>query len=250
MVRAMPVTKVKVESFVAASRTYLEKNLDKVNTVGSKSTIRASEAKNLPKDLRDNVAKLAPDGKAIKKSDLMAGYMKDVTAALKKADANKDGYLTLTEAKKLPAHVRDNFNNYANAAGGTGAAPKVKDTTPKLLIAAHQAEYGSSPVGYADAFKKGIDAVMKDEDTGETPRALLKYFAEENGEPLTDAQLDAQMKKLFKGMELLPVGEASESGGEPDQHWIFSVDLDAGSDHGFWVSVDRKTGEAFVNGFN
>ena len=137
----MPVTKVKIESFVAASRTYLEKNLEKVNTVGSKATIRASEAKNLPKDLRDNVAKLAPDGKAIEKSKLVAGYMKDVTAALKKADANKDGYLTLTEAKKLPAHVRDNFNNFANAAGGAGTALKVKDTTPKLLIAAHQAEY-------------------------------------------------------------------------------------------------------------
>jgi hypothetical protein len=243
------VKKVKIESFVAASRAYLEKNLDKVNTTGSKTTIRATEAKNLPKDLRDNYARLAPDGKAMKKSELVSGYMKEMTAALKKADGNKDGYLTLTEGKKLPAHVRDNFLNYANA-GSDFAAPKVKDTTPKLLIAAHQAEYGTSPVGYADAFKKGIDQVMKDEENGETPRALLKYFAEEDGTPLTSAQLDAKMKKLFKGMELLPVGEASESGGDPAEDWIFSVDLDAGSDHGFWVSVSRKTGEAFVNGFN
>lgn len=244
----MPVTKVKIETFVAASRAYLEKNLDQVNTQGSKTTLLASETKKLPKDLRDNVAKLNPDGKAVKKSTLVAGYLKEVTAALKKADANKDGYLTLTEAKKLPAHVRDNFLNYAN--GANAPSPKVKDTTPKLLIAAHQAEYGVSRVGYAEAFKKGIDAVLKDEDTGETPRALLKQFAEDDGKPLTDAQADAQLKKLLKGMELLPVGEASESNGDPKKDWIFSVDIDVGSDHGFWVSVSRDTGEAFVNGFN
>jgi hypothetical protein len=245
----MPVVKkVKIESFVAASRAYLEKNLEKVNTVGSKTTIRATEAKNLPKDLRDNYAKLAPDGKAVKKSALVSGYMSEMTAALKKADANKDGYLTITEGKKLPAHVRDNFLNYANATAVT--APKVKDTTPKLLIASHTAEYGSAGIGYAAAFKKGIDQVMRDEDGGETPRALIKFFAEEEGNPLTTAELDAKMKSLFKGMELLPVGEASESNGDPAKDWIFAVDLDAGSDHGFWVSVNRQTGEAFVNGFN
>lgn len=245
----MPVMKkVKIETFVSASRAYLEKNLDKVNTVGSKSTIRASEAKNLPKDLQDNYARLS-GGKAVDKGTLISSYMKDMTAALKKADGNKDGYLTLTEGKKLPSHVRDNFLNFANAKSDF-AAPKVKDTTPKLLIAAHQAEYGSSAVGYAAAFKKGIDAVMKDEETGETPRALLKYFAEDEGKPLTDAQADAKLKKLFKGMELLPVGEASESGGEPAKDWIFSVDINVGSDHGFWVSVNRQTGEAMVNGFN
>ena len=245
----MPVVKkVKIESFVAASRAYLEKNLDKVNTLGSKSTILASEAKNLPKDLRDNVARLAPDGKAVKKSELVSGYMKEMTAALKKADGNKDGYLTITEGKKLPAHVRDNFLNFVAASEFT--APAVKDTTPKLLIAAHQAEYGPSAVGYAAAFKKGIDAVMKDEGNSETPRALLKYFAEENGAPLTEAQLDAKMKKLLKGMELLPVGEASESGGDPAKDWIFGVDINVGSDHGFWVSVNRQTGDASVAGFN
>lgn len=243
------VKKVKIEAFVNASRTYLEKNLDKVNTVGSKATIRASEAKNLPKDLQDNYARFSEGGKAVNKGTLISGYMKEMTAALKKADGNKDGYLTLTEGKKLPAHVRDNFLNFANA-GSDFAAPKVKDTTPKLLIASHQAEYGASPVGYAAAFKKGIDAVMKDEESGETPRALLKYFAEEEGTPLTDAQADARLKRLLKGLELLPVGEASESGGDPAQDWIFAVDIEVGSDHGFWVSVNRKTGEAFVNGFN
>src|SRR5687768_599290 len=111
----MPPAKIKIETFVAASRAYLEKNLGKVNTIGSKETIRASEAKNLPKDLQDNYARFSDGGKAVKKSALITGYMKETTAALKKADGNKDGYLTLTEGKKLPAHVRDNFLNFAYA---------------------------------------------------------------------------------------------------------------------------------------
>jgi hypothetical protein len=122
----------------------------------------------------------------------------------------------------------------------------VKDTTRASTLSAHQAAYGTARVPYEQAFKKAIDAVMKSED-GETPRAILKEFADP---PMTKAQLDAEMKKIFKGLQLLAVGEASESGGTPGKDWIFKVDANAGSDHGFWVSVSRDTGEAFVNGFN
>ena len=55
------------------------------------------------------------------------------------------------------------------------------------------------------------DGVLKEEDR-ETPRASLKEFAEP---PMTKAQLDAEVKRIFKSMTLLPVGEASESGGQP-----------------------------------
>jgi len=244
------VKKVKIETFVAASRAYLEKNLAKVNSMGSGKTISRGEAEWLPKDLQDNYARFQKGNKAVKVTDLVSGYMKEMTDALAKADTNKDGYLSLTEGKKLPAHVRDNFLNYVAASEDVYAPKGAKDTTPKSLIAAHETAYGHSAVSEAQAFKKGVEAVLHDEDSGETPRALLKYFAEEEGHPLTNAQADAKMKKLLKGLELLPVGEASESGGDPKKDWIFSANVNVGSDHGFWVSVNRKTGDAMVNGFN
>jgi hypothetical protein len=240
--------KIKIEDFVSASRRYLQKNLDKVNTVGSQATIRASEAAKLPKDLRDNFARLSPDGNAVNKKKLIDGVISNFKTALKKADSNHDGYLTLTEGKKLPAHVRDNFLNYAKATSDVFSKGP-RDTTSKTLVAAHEAAYGQGAIREADAFKKGIAAILVADD-GETPRALLREISSGEGETLTEAQLTAKIKKLLKGMELLPVGESSESGGEPDKDWIFAVDINVGSDHGFWVSVSRQSGEAMVNGFN
>ena len=119
--------------------------------------------------------------------------------------------------------MRDNFKNYVAATRdvfGQGSGVQVKDTTLPATLLAHSAAYGDARVSYKDAFKKAIDAVMKSED-GETPRAILKEFADP---PLSKTQFDAEMKKIFKGLELLPVGETSESGGEAGKDWIFSVD--------------------------
>lgn len=243
----MPTTpKVKVSEFVRASRSYVEAAVKKANADGGR-TISLEEAAKLPKDLQDNWVKF---GKvSVSKKEFIDGFLKTVADGAKKADSNKDGYLTLSDGKKLPETVRDNFKAYVSATRdvfGQGSGVSVKDTTKPATLAAHTAAYGTSNVSYKDAFKKAIDAVMKAED-GETPRAILKEFAEP---PMTKAQLDAEMKRIFKGLELLPVGEASESGGDPEKDWIFAVDADAGSDHGFWVSVSRETGEAMVNGFN
>jgi hypothetical protein len=123
-----------------------------------------------------------------------------------------------------------------------------KDTTPKGLVTAHLDAYGSHKVTYQQAFDKAIAALLVQED-GETPRAILKEFADP---PMSTKQLDAAIKRIVNagGLELLPLGEAEESGGEPQADWIFRASVDAGSDHGFWVSVNRDTGEAVVNGFN
>lgn len=244
----MPTTtpKVKVSDFTRASRSYVETELKKANLDGN-SSISLAEAARLPKDLQDNFVKHAKV--TVSTKTFISEFMKSVTDGAKKADGNKDGYLTLSDGKKLPETVRDNFKAYVTATKDVfnqGTGVNVKDTTKASTLAAHQREYGDARVTYKDAFKKAIDAVLKSEE-GETPRAILKEFAEP---PMTKAQLDAEMKKIFKGLELLPVGEASESGGEPGKDWIFAVDADAGSDHGFWVSVSRTTGEAFVNGFN
>lgn len=238
--------KVKVSEYVKSSRTYVEAALKKANIDGNK-TLSLVEAGRLPEDLQDNFVK---HGKVrVSTKDFVDGFVKTVTDGAKKADANKDGYLTLTDGKKLPEAVRDNFKNYVAATRdvfGQGSGVRVKDETSPATLVAHQAAYGDSAVTYKEAFKKGIDAVLTQED-GETPRAILKEFADP---PMTKAQLDAEMKRIFTSMELLPVGESSESGGDPEKDWIFAVRADAGSDHGFWVSVSRQTGEAYVSGFN
>jgi hypothetical protein len=243
----MPTTpKVKVTDYVAASRTYVEAALKKANADGN-SRLTLKEAGDLPLDLQDNFVKL---GKvSVTKSEFISSFVKTVTDGAKKADSNRDGYLTLTDGKKLPETVRDNFKNYVAATRdvyGQGTGVSVADRTSPATLAAHTAAYGPAAISYKDAFKKGVEAVLKAED-GETPRSILKELSDP---PRTKAQLDAEMKKIFKAMELLPVGETSESGGEAGKDWIFAVDADVGSDHGFWVSVSRDTGEAMVNGFN
>ncbi|MGV3621167.1 MAG: hypothetical protein ACO1OB_10140 [Archangium sp.] len=243
----MPTTpKVKISEYVKSSRTYVEAALKKANIDGN-STLSLVEAGRLPADLQDNFVK---HGKVnVSKKEFVDGFVKTVSDGAKKADANKDGYLTLTDGKKLPETVRDNFKNYVAATRdvfGQGTGVSVKDETSPATLVAHQAAYGDSAVSYKDAFKKGVEEVLRSED-GETPRNILKEFADP---PMTKAQLDAEMKRIFTSMELLPVGEASESNGDPAKDWIFAVRADAGSDHGFWVSVSRETGDAFVSGFN
>jgi hypothetical protein len=243
----MPTTpKVKVSDFVRASRTYAEAALKRANA-DRNPRLTLKEAGNLPPDLQDNFVKL---GKvSVTKSEFVNSFVKTVTEGAKKADRNKDGYLTLTDGRALPETVRDNFRNYVAATKdlyGQGSGVSVADETSPATLAAHTAAYGPAAISYKDAFKKGVEAVLKDED-GETPRRILKELSDP---PLSKAQLDAEMKRIFKSMELLPVGETSESGGEPGKDWIFEVSADVGSDHGFWVSVDRTTGEAMVNGFN
>ncbi|WP_147707554.1 hypothetical protein [Microvirga massiliensis] len=126
-----------------------------------------------------------------------------------------------------------------------------KDTTPAGLPDAHVAEYGKTPISYKKAFQLAIPAVIHQED-GETPRAIVKETAESEKHSLSEAELDRKMTKLVDegSFELLPVGESDENGDDPRKNWIFSVNVDTGSDHGFWASVDRNTGEVSVTGFN
>ena len=107
----------------------------------------------------------------VSKKELIDGFVKTITEGAKKADTNKDGCLTLSDGKKLPEQVRDNFKNYVAATRdvfGQGSGVQVKDTTSPATLLAHSAAYGDARVSHKDAFKKAIDAVMKSED-GETP---------------------------------------------------------------------------------
>ncbi len=243
----MPSNKIKVSDFVKASRTYAESVVKRANADGNQYLTK-TEAKRLTKDLQDNYKNLGTD--RVKAKDFVNTFVKYVATNAKKADLNGDGYLTLTDGRKLPQDLRDNFKNYVAATRpvfDTGEAT-VKDKTSASRVAAHIAEYGQPRVGYADAFQKAIKAVMKDREYG--PGSVLKEVGDGNGNELTDRQIEAELKKAFKSMTLLPPGESEESYFEPDKQWIFRVDCDVGSDHGFWVGVDRTTGQADVTNFN
>lgn len=100
----------------------------------------------------------------VSKKELIDGFVKTITEGAKKADTNKDGCLTLSDGKKLPEQVRDNFKNYVAATRdvfGQGSGVQVKDTTSPATLLAHSAAYGDARVSPKDAFKKAIDAVMK-----------------------------------------------------------------------------------------
>ncbi len=132
---------------------------------------------------------------------------------------------------------------------GLEAHPRNK--TPVGLPEAHVAKYGKRSIDYEKAFKLAIPAVIHQEN-GEAPRVIVKEMAESEGHPLSGKELDRKMRKLVDegSFELLPVGESNENGDDPAKNWIFSVGVATGSDHGFWASVDRETGEVSVTGFN
>ncbi len=239
----MPIAPIEISVFVEASRRYAQKSAKKADQDGD-GKLSAKEAEKLPKDLRDNFKNTGRN--SVKADTFVDNFVKYVALHAKRADANRDGKLTQTDARRLPADLRDNFRNYSARVGGLPPVTEVRDRTPATLISKHLATYGVTPTGYQEAFKRGIEAVLTQED-GETPRAILKEFADP---PMTKAQLDAAMKGIFKSMKLLPLGEAGETSFDARTQWVFSVEADAGSDHGFWVAVDRQTGVALVEGFN
>ena len=247
----MPTPKIKVNDFVRASRAYVEKSLEKANK-NDNAYLTKAEAKALPKDLRDNFAAVSAGGKSVRVAEFKESFTRYVAASARAADANKDGVLSSADGSKLPRNLQDNFKNYVVASrplwGGGSGAGAVKDKSKASDLRAHLAEYGVSRVGFDDAFARGVKAVLKDRDYG--PGGVLRDIGDGNGGELTDAQIAAELKKAFKSMALLPVGESSESGFDPRTQWIFSVDCDVGSDHGFWVGVDRETGATEVTNFN
>lgn len=154
-------------------------------------------------------------------------------------------------AKIKVAHELD-FVKVARTADTSGPEARPVDSTPAGRVGEHLRAYGEHRIGYAEAFRRAVEAVIRDGDDPESPRSIVAYNAESEGERLSARALDARMRELLSdgGLELLPVGESSEAAGEPPTHWIFAVDVDSGSDHGFWASVNRDTGKVEVNGFN
>jgi hypothetical protein len=251
MVRPMTSsTRLNVRSFLSAARDYSSKALAKADA-NKNGYVSPAEMKGLPRDLRDNVAKYADAHGRVPVAKFKEAFVAYAKVNLHKADRNKDGVLTGADIERLPRDLKDNVKSYVAATQdvwGGGTASTVKDKTPAGRIADHQRAYGVSPVSYKEAFELGRKAVLKDREYG--PGYILKEMGNGDGSTMAESKIQAELKKAFKSMELLPKGEASESGGEPAQEWIFRLQCDVGSDHGFWVNVNRQTGDAQVTSFN
>jgi hypothetical protein len=115
-------SKMKIAEFVASTARYAKKAglaADK-NKDGK---VSRTEAKSLPVDLRDDYARQAK----LKSTITPGGFARDqaayVAAASRRADKNKDGVLTKTEAKSLAAALKNNYENYAASLGSTPVTP-------------------------------------------------------------------------------------------------------------------------------
>jgi hypothetical protein len=244
----MPTTRLDVKRFLLTASSYSDKALKKADKDKS-GYVTAAELKKLPKDLRDNAQKYADVHGRVPVAMFKAAFVAYARANLQKVDRNKDGVLTSADIARLPTDLKDNVKAYVAASkpvwndGGT-AASTVKDKTTASRISDHERSYGSSRISEKTAFNLGVKAILADREYG--PGGTIK----ENDGSLTDAQIAAELKKDFKSMELLPKGQAEESMADPAKSWIFRVTCNDGSDYGYWVSINRQSGEAEINSFN
>jgi hypothetical protein len=118
---------------------------------------------------------------------------------------------------------------------------KVRDETPLARVETHRKTYGDTPVFYPDALALAARAVLED-GSESSPRRVL----EQSG--LADVEGELARRLSRGSLTLLKAGRADSFGTDPSRWWIFEVNLDAGSGHGFWARVNRQTGEAHVQG--
>ena len=111
--------KVKISSLVSSTSRYARKAAADADKNQNKK-LTATEAKALPKDLRDDYRRQAKTKSAITPESFAKDQAAYVAARAKTADKNHDGYLTETEQATLPATLQDNLASYkAHLTGGT-----------------------------------------------------------------------------------------------------------------------------------
>lgn len=107
--------RVGVGELIGASKRYLEAEVKKANLNGN-AWLTLDEAKKLPADLRDNYEAFRKAGNGrVSVKQFTESFTAYVAKSATKADKNKDGVLTGTDARALPKDLRDNFLNYVAA---------------------------------------------------------------------------------------------------------------------------------------
>ena len=120
--------RVGVGELIGASKKYLEAEVKKANLNGN-GYLTLEEAKKLPADLRDNYESFRKAGNSrVTVKQFTESFTAYVTKSASKADKNKDGVLTATDAKSLPRDLRDNFLNYVAATQAPTPAGPVTET--------------------------------------------------------------------------------------------------------------------------
>jgi hypothetical protein len=249
------LTQVKISDLVASGKTYVAKAV-KAAKKSRGAYLTKTDAKRLPKDLRDNFAKsnFAKSTGSVKTTDFAREFGVMLEAFANDADKNGDGSLSTTEAKAMPEVLQDNYANYLAAASkqtSTAGGYQVQNLTPPQRVKEHTEAFGKSKVTYEQALAKAVQAVAEDYDTG-LP-AFVREYGGPDGEGLNDAdEIEAEVRQLLKNgtIELVSVDEEIPTGEENKDHWIFSVWTDGQGDNGIWGIVDRKTGETYVTNFN
>ena len=103
-----------INAFVKSIRSYATSSVKSAN-IDSNPYLTKTEARALPKDLRDNYEThrvLGNGNAAVTAKKFVEKFTGYVAVQAERADKNHDGYLTTAEAKSLPKDVRDNFANY------------------------------------------------------------------------------------------------------------------------------------------
>jgi hypothetical protein len=108
------MSNVKVADFIRSSASYIRANVKQANADGNTYLTKA-ESKSLSRDLRDNFEAHrwgAQANGSVTASKFVTRFTDYVAVMAKRADANNDGFLSTSEAKKLPVDLQDNFRNY------------------------------------------------------------------------------------------------------------------------------------------
>jgi hypothetical protein len=109
----MAIPALRNSDFIRRSAAYVRANVKLANTDKNPYLTKA-EAKQLPKDLRDNFNNHrlgAQDNGTVTANKFIERYTNYLAVNVKKADKNGDGWVTSLEVKNLPADLRDNFWN-------------------------------------------------------------------------------------------------------------------------------------------
>jgi hypothetical protein len=121
--------------------------------------------------------------------ELVGASKKYLEAEVKKANLNNNAYLTLEEAKKLPADLRDNFENFRKAGN---ARVSVKQFTESFTA------YVAKSASAAD---KNKDGVLTKTDARALPKDLRDNFL--NYVTATQAPVPVVLSETDKGRAAL-----------------------------------------------
>lgn len=108
------MSSVKVADFIRSSAAYVRANVANANKDGN-AYLTKTESKKLAKDLKDNFEAHrlgSQENGSVTANKFVAKFTDYVAVMAKRADTNRDGFISTNEAKKLPTDLQDNFANY------------------------------------------------------------------------------------------------------------------------------------------